>query len=79
MLFAFWFSNAAILFISQFWILSVIRQRVSRYIKCFRYNGPSLNPIMGSLPASGDTQGRPFVNVGLEDVKMLKLLRLIWR
>lgn len=52
-----------------FWIIaarSVIRQRLRRCLTCLRQKAPALHPTMGNLPSSRVSQGRPFLNVGVD-------------
>jgi hypothetical protein len=53
----------------KFWILSVrvvIKSELTKCVRCCRYRGNVLQPIMADLPASRVTQQRPFAVVGVD-------------
>ncbi|KAL1448550.1 hypothetical protein WDU94_005484 [Cyamophila willieti] len=53
----------------QFWIIgakNLIRSIISKCINCIRMKPTFQQPIMGDLPVSRYTQGRPFLNVSVD-------------
>lgn len=54
---------------NQFWIISgrsVVRNRVHKCVKCFRYSPRSLQPFMGDLPPSRLRQVKAFSTCGVD-------------
>lgn len=53
----------------QYWIISarsLVRKRVHHCITCLRFRQPTVQPIMGALPAERITPQRPFLSTGLD-------------
>uniref|UniRef100_A0A8D9ARL7 Integrase catalytic domain-containing protein n=1 Tax=Cacopsylla melanoneura TaxID=428564 RepID=A0A8D9ARL7_9HEMI len=53
----------------KFWIISLrdlLRQRIFKCLKCYRYSAKPPQPIMADLPAARVAEERPFLNVGVD-------------
>ncbi|XP_063989696.1 uncharacterized protein LOC135168980 [Diachasmimorpha longicaudata] len=53
----------------RFWLLdgrNSVRRIVRACVKCIRHKPPSVDYIMGNLPAARVTESRPFTNVGID-------------
>lgn len=49
-----------------FGIRSLIRKRIWSCISCYKLRARPNNPLMADLPLSRVTQGRPFINIGVD-------------
>lgn len=53
----------------RYWIINarnLIRSIISKCVACTKHKAKTLQPIMANLPKSRVTQGRPFINVGVD-------------
>ncbi|KAI5717607.1 hypothetical protein M8J77_008525 [Diaphorina citri] len=53
----------------KFWIVSLrnlLRQRIFKCLKCYRYASKPLQPIMADLPTARVAKERPFLSVGVD-------------
>ncbi|XP_017765002.1 PREDICTED: uncharacterized protein LOC108554296, partial [Eufriesea mexicana] len=53
----------------QYWPINgrnTTRQVVRQCVRCFRIDPPAVNYTMGNLPAARVTEGRPFLNCGID-------------
>ncbi|KAI5734956.1 hypothetical protein M8J77_012447 [Diaphorina citri] len=57
------------LLLQQFWIIgarNLIRSEISKCVSCVKMKPVFYQPMMADLPVSRYTQGRPFLNVGVD-------------
>jgi hypothetical protein len=57
------------LILKKYWIISlrsILRQRIHKCIRCYRFQGKPLQPPMADLPSCRITESRPFSSVGID-------------